>query len=308
MLRRQAFESGDFSAARTVSSISGPTADKTVDSLTFAGSNSHNMLPESPQNINLPHAESSLTQHLDGLERRLIELQLQVERLQRLAALGTISAMLAHEFNNILTPIVSYCGYAIQRGDPDLMRTAVEKTHKNAQRLTTLCNRILGMAVDDQMGPTDTALLPLVRDAVECLGRDLEKDNIALSIDVPENLKAHATPGALQQVLFNLVINARQAMIEKGGTLKIVSRPLPGGRVAVDVTDTGCGIRPEHMEKIFEPFFTTKEHEGRPDRRGIGLGLHICKQLMDEQQGTITVVSKPGAGTTFTLTLPAGRR
>ncbi|HVP13713.1 MAG TPA: ATP-binding protein [Phycisphaerae bacterium] len=266
------------------------------------------MLPESPQNINLPHAESSLTQHLDGLERRLIELQLQVERLQRLAALGTISAMLAHEFNNILTPIVSYCGYAIQRGDPDLMRTAVEKTHKNAQRLTTLCNRILGMAVDDQMGPTDTALLPLVRDAVECLGRDLEKDNIALSIDVPENLKAHATPGALQQVLFNLVINARQAMIEKGGTLKIVSRPLPGGRVAVDVTDTGCGIRPEHMEKIFEPFFTTKEHEGRPDRRGIGLGLHICKQLMDEQQGTITVVSKPGAGTTFTLTLPAGRR
>jgi signal transduction histidine kinase len=265
------------------------------------------MLPESPQNINLPHAESNLTQHLDGLERRLTDLQLQVERLQRLAALGTISSMLAHEFNNILTPIVSYCGYAIQRGDPELMRTAVEKTHKNAQRLTMLCNRILGMAVDDQMGPTDTVVLPLIRDAVECLGRDLEKDNITLSIDVPENLKVHATPGSLQQVLFNLVINARQAMIEKGGTLKLIARPLPGGRVSIDVADSGCGIKPENMERIFEPFFSTKQHEGRADRRGIGLGLHICKQLMEEQQGTITVTSKPGAGATFTLTLPAGR-
>jgi signal transduction histidine kinase len=265
------------------------------------------MLPESPQNINLPHAESHLTQHLDGLERRLTDLQVQVERLQRLASLGTISAMLAHEFNNILTPIVSYCGYAIQRGDPELMRTAVEKTHKNAQRLTTLCNRILGMAVDDQMGPTETAVLPLVRDAVECLGRDLEKDNITLAIDVPDNLKVHATPGALQQVLFNLVINARQAMIDKGGSLKITARPLPGGRVGIDIADTGCGIKPEHIERIFEPFFSTKQHQGRPDRRGIGLGLHISKQLMEEQQGAIAVASKPGAGTTFTLTLPAGR-
>ena len=284
-----------------------PTADNIVDGLTFAGSTSHNMLPESSQNINLPNAESSLTQHLDGLERRLTDLQLQVERLQRLAALGTISATLAHEFNNILTPIVSYCGYALQRGEPDLMRTAVEKAHKNAQRLTTLCNRILGMAVDDQMGPTDTAILPLVRDTVECLGRDLEKDNITLSIDVPENLKARVPPGSLQQVLFNMVINARQAMIEKGGALRIVARPLPGDRINIDIADTGCGIKPEYMERIFEPFFSTRQHEGRLDRRGIGLGLYICKQLMEEQQGTISVASKPGAGTTFTLTLPAGQ-
>ncbi len=262
------------------------------------------MVHESRNDINPPETHGELEQQLDGLERRMADLQLQVERLQRLASLGTVSAMLAHEFNNILTPIVSYCGYAIQRQDPELMRTAVEKTHRNAQRLTTLCHRILGMAVDDQMGPTETAILPLVRDAVECLARDLEKDDITLSIDVAEDLKARATASSLQQVLFNLVINARQAMLDRPGTLRIAARRTDDGRVNIEVSDTGCGIKPEHRQRIFEPFFTTKQHEGRPDRRGIGLGLHVCKQLMEEQSGAIAVQSTPGEGTTFTLTLP----
>jgi len=263
------------------------------------------MVHESRSDINPTVTESGLEAQLDGLEQRMADLQHQVERLQRLASLGTVSAMLAHEFNNILTPIVSYCGYAMQRQDPELMRTAVEKTHKNAQRLTTLCNRILGMAVDDQMGPTETALLPLARDAVECLGRDLDKDDITVSVDVAEDLKARATAGSLQQVLFNLVINARQAMLDRPGALRISARRTDDGRVVIDVSDTGCGIKPENLERIFEPFFTTKEHENRPDRRGIGLGLHVCKQLMEEQGGGIAVRSKPGEGTTFTLTLPA---
>jgi signal transduction histidine kinase len=263
------------------------------------------MLLESSDQINLPNAEINLEQQLDVLERRMAELQRQVEQLQRLASLGTISAMLAHEFNNILTPVVSYCGYALQRAEPDLLRTAVEKAHKNALRLTTLCHRVLGMAVDDQMGPADTPILPLVREAIECLGRDLEKDNIAWTIEVPEDLKARATAGALQQVLFNLIINARQAMLDKPGTLRVIGRCGDGGQVVIQVSDTGCGIRPEHIDRLFEPFFTTKQNEGRPDRRGIGLGLHICKQLMEEQQGSISVVSRPDEGTTFTLTLPA---
>jgi len=263
------------------------------------------MVHESGIDINLPQRNGGLEQQLDGLERRMADLQHQVERLQRLASLGTVSAMLAHEFNNILTPIVSYCGYAMQRQDPELMRTAVEKTHKNAQRLTTLCHRILGMAVDDQMGPTETAILPLVRDAVECLGRDLEKDDITMSVEVAEELKAKATAGSLQQVLFNLVINAKQAMLDRPGVLRITARQGDDQRVVIEVSDTGCGIKPENMERVFEPFFTTKQHEGRLDRRGIGLGLHVCKQLMEEQGGSIAVQSKFGEGTTFTLTLPA---
>jgi len=263
------------------------------------------MLHDSSNNINLSQAGNDVEQQLEGLERHMEMLQHQVQRLQRLASLGTISAMLAHEFNNALTPIISYCQYALQRGDGELMRTAVEKTFKNAQRLDLLCRRVLGMAVDDQMGPIDTEILPLVTEAVECLGRDLENDDITFAVDVPEGLKARSTAVSLQQVLFNLVLNARQAMLDRPGSLKISARRAEDGSVIIEIADTGPGIKPEYLDKIFEPFFTTKQHESRTDRCGIGLGLHICRQLMEEQGGTINVASKPDECTTFTLTLPA---
>ena len=164
------------------------------------------MLNEPSNDISLSPTERGVEHQLDHLERHLALLQRQVEQLQRLASLGTVCTMIAHEFNNMLTPIISYCQYAQQRGEDDLMRTAVDKTLKNAQRLSVLCDRVLGIAVDDRMGPTDTAILPLVRDAVDCLGRDLEKDNIRLTIDVPEDLQARVAAGSLQQVLFNLVM------------------------------------------------------------------------------------------------------
>ncbi len=265
------------------------------------------MLHESSKDINPSQTNMDLERQLEGLGDRLVLLQRQVEQLQRLASLGTVCAMVAHEFNNTLTPIISYCQYALQREDGEMMRTAVDKTLKNAGRLSLLCRRVLGMAADDQMGPTDTAILPLVTDAVECLGRDLEKDNITLTVEVAEDLKVRVTPGSLQQVLFNLIINARQAMADRSGSLRVSARPTGDDRVVIEVADSGPGIRPEHLDDIFEPFFTTRQHEERSDRRGIGLGLHICRQLMTEQEGAITVSSKPGEGATFTLTLPATR-
>lgn len=280
-------------------------ADNTVERRLFRLTEPRYMLHESRNNINLSSPAGGVPLQLEGLEDHLDLLQRQVQHLQRLASLGTVSAMLAHEFNNGLTPIISYCQYAQQRDDVELMRTAVDKTLKSAQRLALLCRRVLGMAVDDQMGPTDTPILPLVSETLECLGRSLEKDNITLTIDVAEDLKARATPGSLQQVLFNLVINARQAMLDRAGGLTISAQPASDGVVKIEVRDSGPGIRADHLGKVFEPFFTTKDHEGETDRRGIGLGLHICKQLMEEQGGTIVVASRPGEGTTFTLTLPA---
>lgn len=247
-----------------------------------------------------------LERQLDGLEDRLVDLHKQVQRLQRMASLGTISAILAHEFNNLLTPMLTYCQYALSRDDPDLIKTAVEKSHKNAKRLSMLCGKILGMASDQQMGPGDTRVKPLLCDAVECVGRDFEKDRIQVTIDAPDGLTASAHAGHLQQVLFNLVLNARQAMLDQPGRLSLRARRMDAGGVEITVADTGCGIRPDHLDRIFEPFFSTRDHERTSDRRGIGLGLHICRQLMEEQDGTITVESRPGHGATFTLTLPAG--
>jgi len=246
----------------------------------------------------------SIENQLDQLERHMASLQQQVQRLQRMASLGTVASTLAHEFNNLLTPILSYSQYALSREDPALLRTAVEKTHKNAERLSTLCGHILGLATDDQMGPTMAEIKPLLLEAVACLGRDLDKDNIALSLDAPDDLVARVRRGSLRQVLFNLVLNARQAMLDRDGKLTLAARATADGRVEITVSDTGSGIRPEHLDRIFEPFFTTKQHEHKPDRGGVGLGLHVCRQLVEEQHGTITVESEPGCGATFTLLFP----
>lgn len=250
-------------------------------------------------------AAETVEQQLDGLERHLAELQRQVQKLQRLASLGTVAAILAHEFNNLLTPIVSYSQYALTSNDPAFLRRAVEKTHRNARQLAALCTRVLGITTDDRMGPVETEIRPLLVGAVECIGRDPGKDGIEVVIEAPEDLRARAHAGSLQQVLFNLVLNARQAMLDREGRLTLEAHRAKDGRVEISVRDTGHGIRPEHRERIFEPFFSTKEHETRSDRRGIGLGLHICRQLMEEQDGSIRVESTPGAGATFTLTLPA---
>jgi len=155
------------------------------------------------------------------------------------------------------------------------------------------------------MGPVSVEIKPLLIDAVECMGRDPSKDGIQVVIEADDDLKALAHVGNLQQVLFNLVLNARQAMIDKDGCLTISTRETDDGHVAITLTDTGHGIPPELMDKVFEPFFSTKEHETQQDRQGIGLGLHICRQLMEEQGGEISVEHTSSKGTTFKLILPA---
>jgi signal transduction histidine kinase len=260
--------------------------------------------PNTDRQVSTLDAEK-LEEQLDHLEQSLEDLRHQVQRLQRLASVGTIATMLAHEFNNLLTPILSYSKFAQSSGDPDLLKTALDKCHKNAQRMATMCSKVLGIAVTDQLGPAMTRIRPLLVDAVACLGRDLSKDNIQLTIDAAEDLKVRIHAGSLQQVLFNLVLNARQAMLDRPGRLTLSAAKIESGLLQITVSDTGRGIRPENLDRIFEPFFSTKEYESQQDRRGLGLGLHICKQLMEEQQGDIKVQSTPGQGTTFTLTLPA---
>lgn len=268
--------------------------------------------------IDFSNMEADVSGHLDHLERQLGSLTSQVQRLQRLASMGTMSAVLAHEFNNLLTPMVSASQYALSRGEPEMMKSALEKSLRAGQKLASLCEKILGMATDDSRGASVGPIAPVVREAVDCLARDPEKDDITLTLDVPEGLTAKFCPASLQQVIFNLALNARQAMAGKPGRLTICARaispdaaapgaaatPLSGG-VLITVSDTGCGIRPENLDRIFEPFFTTKQHQSRLDRGGVGLGLHVCRQLVTEMGGTIGVESRPGEGATFRLVLPA---
>jgi signal transduction histidine kinase len=253
---------------------------------------------------NLSHDLPDVQEHLENVAAQLASLDEQVRRLQQLAGLGTMSAMLAHEINNLLTPIVSYCQYAASRNDPELLRAAVEKSLTGARRISSLCTRALGLVSERKSTAAMTPIVPLVVDVLDSLGRDLEKDNISTRVDIPISLHAFIDAEAIRHVLLNLVLNARQAMLDRRGTLTI-SAVVAEGQVSITVADTGPGIAPEHLPRLFEPFFTTKGQEQRTDRGGAGLGLTVCQRLLADCGGTIQVKSQFGSGAAFTISLPA---
>lgn len=257
----------------------------------------------SPESLAIDPGEVQIDR--PGIERRFALLEKQVQRLQKLAALGTMSAVLAHELNNLLTPILGFCQMAIERKDERTMTAALQKTLSYGQHAAGLCRKIMGMATDDAGDqPTVTLLRPMVEDAVECMARDLSKDGIATIVEVAPTLAARVHAASIKQVLFNLILNARQAMMDRRGHLTIVAQRCGDHMVRLSVKDSGPGIAPELLPRIFEPFFSTKSRSESPDRRGLGLGLFVSKQLVEESGGKLTVESPPGEGATFTLWLP----
>ncbi|MBN1345857.1 MAG: hypothetical protein JXQ73_24415 [Phycisphaerae bacterium] len=256
------------------------------------------------QTQTLPTDHDRLQGELDRLEDAFAGLQKQLWHAQRLASLGTMAAMVAHEYNNIMTPIVSFAKYALEQDDSALLRSALEKCLKQAQQACRVSERVLNVATDQDRGPTSVNLAELVNEALECLGRDLAKDNIGLTIEVDPALKIRASAGEIQQVFVNLIQNARQAMLGRRGRLTIKAHRCDD-QVRIQISDIGAGIRTEDLPRIFDPFFTTKSHADRPDKRGIGLGLAVCKDIITTNDGRIDVQSTLGHGTTFTIHLPA---
>lgn len=252
-------------------------------------------------NVTTPHDE--IQAQFEQLEGQFHDLQKQLWHAQRLASLGTMAAMIAHEYNNLMTPVLSFSRYALSQEDPELMRSALDKCLKQVLRASTLSDRILNLATEQDKGPTTTLLNELVEESLECLGRDLEKDNIGLTLEIEPDLAIRAHASQMQQVLVNLIQNARQAMLGRRGRLTIKGRRF-GDEVHLSVSDIGCGIRSEDLPHVFDAFFTTKGHADRPDKRGIGLGLAVCRDIVTEHDGRIEVDSRHGHGTTFTLIFP----
>ncbi|NLX04598.1 MAG: hypothetical protein GXY33_05600, partial [Phycisphaerae bacterium] len=196
---------------------------------------------------------NALEEKLQTLESCLNQLQDQLIRAQRLAALGTMAGMIAHEFNNLLTPVVSYAQFALKTEDHALWHKALTMAAQSGAKAADVAQQILGFA----RGATDQseASIPDVVDStLKSLVRDLSKDNIQLTLEV-EPAVATIPPHLLHQVLYNLVINARQAMLGKAGRLTIRSKAADR-QVSIEVADTGCGIDPEQLPRIFDPFFT----------------------------------------------------
>ena len=255
-----------------------------------------------PQPEELAHVEE-LLKHFEQLEAQFQQVRDGLTHSHRLATLGTIASVVAHEYNNILTPVISYAQLALSEPeDRALMRKAVEKALSGAERAAKISSSLLGFSreSDDQHA---APLRGTITEAISCLGRDLSKDGIALTVDVPDVLVA-MPPLNLQQVVLNLVLNARKAM-KRGGQLRITGRE-DGLQVHLDVADTGPGIPAEILDRLFEPFVTQAldgSGEGA-ENRGTGLGLCICRELMRNAGGRIEVASTPEKGATFHLTVP----
>lgn len=241
---------------------------------------------------------------IDQLERQFELMKAQLRHAQKLASIGTTAAMIAHEFNNLLTPVVAYARQALDTEDPGLMRVALTKTLERTEILRQMADRVVGFAKNPEASVRSVKLLKVIENAVGCLGRDLSRDNIVLNLQIDPELSIRGNENQLLQVFFNLVINARQAMLGRRGRLTIDATAHGEERVEINVRDTGMGIAPENLSKIFDPFFSTKQHEDRAERRGLGLGLSISRDIVRELGGEISVTSQPGAGTTFTIVLP----
>ena len=241
------------------------------------------------------------------------QLQEQLQQSQKMDAIGQLAGGVAHDLNNMLTPILGYAQLEMAKlPSGDRSNSSLEQIHKAAERATDLTRQLLVFSRRQVVEPKVINLNDLIIDMDQMLRRLLGED-IEL-VTLPSNTLdlIEADPGQIEQVLMNLAVNARDAM-PNGGKLTIKtanitldesvthrhSEASSGPHVMLSVTDTGSGMTQEVQSRIFEPFFTTKE-EGK----GIGLGLATCFGIAKQNDGHIEVHSELGRGTTFKLYLP----
>jgi signal transduction histidine kinase len=230
-------------------------------------------------------------------------LRQQLLQAQRLSSVGELASSIAHEFNNILTTIINSAKLGLRNPDTAEKQQAFERVVKAGQRAAVIAGGMLGFARKSGTHRHHCDVVRLVEEVLILTEKDLGKHRVQVETRFLCRPKAWAVPGQIEQILVNLVINARQAMTS-GGRLKIeVRENATGDTVEVKVADSGVGIPPEQLRMIFEPFFTTKQ----PDeygRGGTGLGLSVCRQIIEQHHGRIRVESVVGKGSTFTLKLP----
>ncbi|WP_460273889.1 ATP-binding protein [Celeribacter sp. ULVN23_4] len=244
----------------------------------------------------------------------LKSLEAQFVQSQKMQAIGQLAGGVAHDFNNLLTAISGHCDLLLLRHDKsDTDYGDLVQIHQNANRAASLVGQLLAFSRKQTLKPEVIDLRDTLSDLTHLLNR-LVGERVTLSLDHDIGLlPIRVDKRQLEQVLMNLVVNARDAMSD-GGTIKIETRnevlreaftrdraTLPAGEyVVVSVTDQGSGIPPDRLQKVFEPFYTTKR-----TGEGTGLGLSTVYGIIKQTGGFIFVDSVVGTGTAFTIYLPA---
>lgn len=237
-----------------------------------------------------------------GVARDITErkhLQEQLWTAQKMDAIGRMASGIAHDFGNVLTIITGYCALILATRPPeDPVCSEVKGIQKAAQRAAALIRHLLGFSSGQVFRPRVILPEAALHEMIDMLRRLIGED-VELLTDIPKDLAPiRIDPGQLEQIIINLVLNARDSM-PSGGVLRIDAANVeaPSPHVRLSVSDTGIGMTPETMSKIFEPFFSTKGH-------GTGLGLSTVHSIVRQSDGSISVESRVGEGTTFTLLFP----
>lgn len=242
------------------------------------------------------------------LEEQVAILREQLAHAQKLTALGELVGTTTHEFNNVLMTIINYAKMGLRHKDEPTRDKAFDKILAAGNRAAQITNGILGFARNRSSALEPTDLRRVVDDSLLLLDRELTKYRVRVEKQFDDVPEVQANGNQIQQVLLNLLINARQAMAS-GGTLfvKLLNDPA-AGTVDLVVRDTGCGMTPDVLRRIFDPYFTTKSGPDATGKGGAGLGLSMCRDIVEAHHGRIRVESAPGKGTMFTIKLPAVRR
>ncbi|MBI5058992.1 PAS domain S-box protein [candidate division KSB1 bacterium] len=245
-------------------------------------------------------------------ERKGLEAQLR--QAQKLETIGTLAGGVAHDFNNILTPILGYANMAVMHGDVSgSTRADIDHIVKAAIRAKDLVNQILTFSRQTEQERRPMLVQFIIKEALKLL-----RASIPSTIEISENISTSALPvncdaTQIHQILMNLCTNAFHAMRDDGGVLTVEFDSLvvdaefarrhvnlhTGRYVCLSVSDTGCGMDPATRERIFDPFFTTKKVG-----EGSGLGLAVVSGIVTAHGGHIAVQSEPGRGSTFRVYLP----
>jgi two-component system cell cycle sensor histidine kinase/response regulator CckA len=240
-------------------------------------------------------------------------LQKELFLAQKMEAIGRLAAGVAHDFNNLLTVVTGYCSMALdQVSEQDPLHEELREIHKAGERAASLTQQLLAFSRKQILQPRVLDLNAIVADMDRMLRRVIGEDVDLVAMLDPQLGHVRADPAQIEQVIVNLVVNARDAM-PKGGKLSIETANVdlndisnwphlavsPGAYVMVAISDTGIGMDPETQARIFEPFFTTK-NQGT----GTGLGLSTVYGIIEQSGGTVFVYSEVGRGTTFKIYLP----
>lgn len=234
----------------------------------------------------------------------LAALKQELMHAQKMASLGELVGTTTHEFNNVLMTIINYAKLGMRNKDEPSRDKAFDRILAAALRAEKITNAVLGMARNRSEEFAPTELERLVDESLLLLEREMQKYRVHVRKEFTAAPPVRAIGNQIQQVLLNLMTNARQAMSTGGEMVLRIAHDAKAGYVDLTVRDSGCGIPREQLPKIFDRFYTTKAGPDATGKGGTGVGLSACRDIVEAHQGRFRVESSVGKGTAFTVRLP----